>query len=706
MRRGTTGLGAVCLLAAVSCATTEEKPDGPIVDSFVIEGTKALKPRDIERRIVTSTNSFFSFLWFVDESRFDPNAWIADQRRIERFYQAHGFYQARVVEEEVTPTREGHVRVRVKVEEGQPTAVSRFEVRGLEGLADKEQHKLLAGLAPKEGKPFLEEDWAQAQRELTEKLKELGYAAASLEAQATVDVKTQKAELEIEADVGQRYRFGAVHVQNPDGQVPVKMIQDAVESAVTPGEWYSPEALAEAQARVFQLGVFSAAKVTGGAPDVAEGTVPVIADVRETLFGSYGWGIGIGADQLRDQIHVSGQYQYRNLGGRLGKLTLKGLLGVAALASSNQTGPFALASLWRGDVGAQVGPFFLAHADFEQPSVIKRWLAAEVSLELSSVLEPAYRATGGVLKLGAIARPTTHLTFSATLNPSYYWLTSPPTLSTTTTSFYGCSIHCALVYLEQTAVWDRRDNLLEPRHGWYLGLGMQEGGTTRVLADGSTSYDLLNYIRLLPEGRYFVSFASDRFTIAVRGRLGILSTFHGAASAIPVRFFSGGNDMRGFSARRLSPFIVAANPTCYRELAIDGSKGSNCAGYGDVLPVGGNTLLDGSLELRLNLWESLTVATFMDAGYVSSAPLSVEILEQLNVAVGIGLRYRTPVGPIRVDFAVRLPVGAPLEQQTVTGFPFQVNRGCFFGLGRGASDAYPGSPEGQCDLQLSVGEAF
>src|SRR6185436_4900370 len=140
--------------------------------------------------------------------------------------------------------------------------VKGFEVRGLDELGEKQKRKLLGALAPKQGKPFLEEEWAQAQKVLDEKLQELGYAGATLEAQATVDVKTQGAELEIEAHLGKRYRFGEVRVQDPDGQVPVKMIQERVESAATPGDWYTPEALKEAQARLFQLGVFSGVKVT------------------------------------------------------------------------------------------------------------------------------------------------------------------------------------------------------------------------------------------------------------------------------------------------------------------------------------------------------------------------------------------------------------------------------------------------------------
>jgi translocation and assembly module TamA len=690
-----------------ACATTEQKPQGPIVDSFVIDGTQQLSAGDLEKHILTSKSSVWSWLPWEEPSHFDPNAWIADQRRIERYYQAHGFYQARVVEEEVTPTKEGRVSLRLRVQEGEVTKVTRFDVRGLDGLTDRQRKKLLGTLAPKVGKPFLEEDWAQAQKALTDRLQELGYAAATLDAQAVVDVKTQEAQLEIEATLGKRYRFGAVHVQDPDGKVPVKMIEENVESAVNPGDWYTPEALNEAQRRLYQLGVFSAVKVTRAALDQEQGVAPVIADVREAPFHSRKLGFGLGADQLRDEIRATYEYQDRNFFGGLRKLTFRAKLGYALLASSQEAGIFAFVSVLRRDPGAQQGPFGLLHVEFEQPDVGVRWLAFQTSLELSHTLEPAYQATGGTAKVGLVARPTSHLGFTVSLNPSYYRLTKPPDLSTTTTTFYGCSLDCALVYLEQAAVWDHRDSVLEPRRGYYLGINIQEGGTNRLLPDGSSQYEVLNYLRVLPEARGYVSFFSDRFTLAARARLGILHSITGADSAIPVRFYSGGNDDRGFSARRLAPFVAAPNNICTRDLGSDALPVGHCPGYGDQLPVGGNTLLDGSIELRWNAWEALTIATFVDVGYVSKEELSVEILRQLNVAVGFGIRYKTPIGPIRLDVAVRLPgIGAPLEQYTVSGYPFAVNRGCFLGLARGGSDVYPGSPEGQCAFHLSVGEAF
>jgi translocation and assembly module TamA len=266
----------------------------------------------------------------------------------------------------------------------------------------------------------------------------------------------------------------------------------------------------------------------------------------------------------------------------------------------------------------------------------------------------------------------------------------------------GCGITCVLSYLEETLAWDHRDQILEPHRGYFLAINAQQGGNT---LDNDGGFRFFNFVRVMPEARAYFSFFDNAFTIAGRARIGLMFTRSGTAP-IPVRFFSGGNEMRGFSGRRLAPFEVVP-PTDCSGTALDTliAQRGTCPGQGDVVPVGGNTLIDGSLELRWNVWEALTIATFVDAGYVTAGSFSWQIFTDLNVAVGIGVRYRTPIGPIRLDLAARLPVGAPLEIQ---GRPLEhvVNRGCFFGLGAGHSDVYPGSPEGQCTFHLSIGEAW
>ena len=103
------------------------------------------------------------------------------------------------------------------------------------------------------------------------------------------------------------------------------------------------------------------------------------------------------------------------------------------------------------------------------------------------------------------------------------------------------------------------------------------------------------------------------------------------------------------------------------------------------------------------------LATFIDAGFVTSESVRFELsyfTENLLVAVGGGVRYRTPVGIVRLDLAFRPDIGPPLpvfdppSQQPI----FLPGDGCF-GFGRTASSR-AGLPDGSCSIHLSVGEAF
>src|SRR5690606_5443248 len=96
------------------------------------------------------------------------------------------------------------------------------------------------------------------------------------------------------------------------------------------------------------------------------------------------------------------------------------------------------------------------------------------------------------------------------------------------------------------------------------------------------------------------------------------------------------------------------------------------------------------------------------------ADVHTNILEYLRgnllTAVGLGVRYHTPVGPIRLDLAYRLPMGPSLPVNSGEYF-YNYDTSCFgFGQNRTGTGTLPpgygGAPEGRCVVHLSIGEAF
>jgi hypothetical protein len=175
------------------------------------------------------------------------------------------------------------------------------------------------------------------------------------------------------------------------------------------------------------------------------------------------------------------------------------------------------------------------------------------------------------------------------------------------------------------------------------------------------------------------------------------------------RFFAGGaNSMRGFGLRRLSPMLLVPVDPARPEVRVP-------------LPVGGNGLIEGSVELRNPLRQKLLLAAFTDFGTVTPERLPFQRPWRLLWAVGLGLRYLSPIGPVRVDLGVRLPFGRPPPLYDLDGTEITYRRlpdgatepgredggniaeSCF-GIGQSGGSSWVSGD--LCSLHISIGEAF
>ena len=109
---------------------------------------------------------------------------------------------------------------------------------------------------------------------------------------------------------------------------------------------------------------------------------------------------------------------------------------------------------------------------------------------------------------------------------------------------------------------------------------------------------------------------------------------HSGELPLPERFFAGGDyTLRGFAVDTVGPQELGTN--------------------GELFPTGGSGLLLGNAELRRDVGRALTLAAFLDLGNVY--PLVSDIsLTDLRYSAGLGLRYRTALGPLRLDWGVKL----------------------------------------------------
>ena len=99
---------------------------------------------------------------------------------------------------------------------------------------------------------------------------------------------------------------------------------------------------------------------------------------------------------------------------------------------------------------------------------------------------------------------------------------------------------------------------------------------------------------------------------------------------------------------------------------------------GSGLAIGGHSMLEASTELRVPVWGNLSAVLFGDAGNVWTDPWDIQ-LGDLRYAVGSGLRYHTPIGPVRFDIGYQLN---PIDGLLVQGEPQQRRFRMHFSIGQ------------------------
>lgn len=175
-----------------------------------------------------------------------------------------------------------------------------------------------------------------------------------------------------------------------------------------------------------------------------------------------------------------------------------------------------------------------------------------------------------------------------------------------------------LVTLPVSARLDRRDDELDPSSGYFLDAEVTPFVGIENAEDG---------VRLFADGRYYRSFGADeRFTFAGRVQIGSLSGPTGVNAPSDFLFYSGGGGtVRGQR---------------YQSLGVEVPGGE----------IGGNSFLGAQLEARIGITDAIEGVAFYDYGMVG-ADTFVDEDSPSHAGAGFGVRYKTGVGPIRVDLA-------------------------------------------------------
>ncbi|MXQ11129.1 BamA/TamA family outer membrane protein [Microvirga makkahensis] len=364
-----------------------------------------------------------------------------------------------------------------------------------------------------------------------------------------------------------------------------------------PGDPYSPAALASMRKSILNIEALSSVRIREGETLDAYGNLPLFVDITERPPRVIGASVQY---STTDGPAVRAYWAHRNLFGGAERLRLEGSL---FYLTENGGRPEDDEDFDWDDLGGRFRATFLKPAlggtrnDFLAEALVERDRTEGYTSRLVN-------GTAGI-------RHRFSEKFSIQGGIEYEKGQASDILG---------QVDYTLVGLPLSVTYDSTDNTLDPTEGMKLLASVTPypdflgSSVPMTIARGTASA----YWSIDEESRYILA-----------GRLGLGSIIGADLEEIPAnrRFFAGGGgSVRGFGYRTLSPFFLGE-------------------------PIGGRSLLEASVEARIKVTDTIGIVPFVDAGtaFESSYP---DFDDSIRVSAGLGLRYYTAIGPIRLDVAV------------------------------------------------------
>jgi outer membrane protein insertion porin family len=544
-------------------------------------------------REVIRTKESRWYRFFSADDNYDPDRLTYDRELLRKFYLSEGYADFRVVSAvaELTPQRDGFL-ITFTIEEGERYKFGKIDV--ISAIKDVPATQLKPLVTVHQG------DWYNADQvdktisALTDALGNRGYAFIEIDPRVKRDPQTHTIDVTFDVKEGPR-----VYVERIDITGNVRTLDKVIrrEFRLVEGDAFNTSRLQRSEQRIKNLGFFKKVDITtnpGSAPD----KTVIGVNVEEQSTGEFSVGVGFS--------------------------TTDGVLGDISIRERNLLGTGQ--DLRIGTTIAQrTDQVDLSYTD---PYFLERNLAAGFDIFLinqnnQQIAEFDQFTIGTTLRVGYQITEPLRQTLKYTVRKD-----TIQNVASTASDFIkqeaGTRNTSAV---GQVLLYDKRDNRLDPSSGYFA----------QVATDIAGLGGDVRYGRAVLSAGYYYPLAPN-YVLSFNGEGGFI---HGIDSTVNIedRFFVGGDNLRGFKVGGIGPRDLASN---------------------DAL--GGNIYYTGTLSLSypLGLPEELGIGgrVFSDFGSVwdvnePNPPAGANIADThfVRVSVGFGISWKSPLGPIRLDFA-------------------------------------------------------
>ncbi|MEX0685301.1 MAG: BamA/TamA family outer membrane protein [Balneolales bacterium] len=598
-----------------------------------IEGNEQYPDMVLKNIIATKAPGFIRRLYFWNKSGFEfsENEVRRDAIRIERYYQRRGYPHVKVTYQIEVGKKEWRRAVTFIVNEGPPTLIESqqyiIENNGdlLNELeANRHFRQLQESHSLREGQRYQLINHSEVEGNFSNTLRNLGYAFAKVEVNAEVDTLENSAEVSIQLNPGPITYFNDINIS---GTRSVDESYVVRESDIKLGDKFSQYKIRDAQRQIFSHHLFRFATITVPNQPV-DSTVDININVRESELRTIRLRGGIGIEEtIRGDI----SWQHRNPFGNANSFTTR---VHASFIEQSASFDYLIPYIFNTHSSFTVSPF--AQRLEEQNYMLLRGGIT------NSFLYQYNQDLAGSIVYELTRNEERFLEITDVVVEDQFYDLSSIQLS----GFYG-----------------KTD--IERQQGWSIRPYAEFSG---VFGAGA-----LNYQRFRLDIRRYFDF-TEHFQLALRSEGGVLYTaLREFELPSHIRYYLGGtNSVRGWTRRQLGPKL----PTFE-----DGN-------FQNYIPAGGQSSLNFNIELRQDLRKLIRnfgIAAFLDGGQIWRESNGFNINE-LQYGIGGGVRYRSPVGPVRVDLGYKLNP-TPQDLREFEGLEF-------------------GPPLNRWAVHFSIGQAF